>query len=116
MSKKTSITLIAIATLILGCAGAAFAQGNGTGKGQEKKKTIASVFKWPKSWKSDSKPNGNAKFNRYKGLSKKTGHSPEASRYRVSKALASMHFGLERAKTASQTSGTSRSIMGRNKS
>jgi len=78
MSKKTSITLIAIATLILGCAGAAFAQGNGTGKGQEKKKTIASVFKWHKSWKSDSKPNGNAKFNRYKGLSKKTGHSPES--------------------------------------
>jgi hypothetical protein len=81
MKNKTSKTISVLASLVmavLALAGSGFAQGNGKGNGQEKKHGIAKIFKWPDSWKSGRKSNGNGKMNRYKGLSKKTGHSPES--------------------------------------
>lgn len=90
MNNKTSSKILmtfTAAIVLLACAAGTFAQTKPKGKkGEEKKTGIASLFKWPESWKFDrnkSSDKGNksgdkGKMNRFKGLSKKTGHSPES--------------------------------------
>jgi hypothetical protein len=76
--SKTFLLFLSAMVLVFACAGGSFAQGNGKGNGREKRRGVASVFKWPDSWKSDRKSKGNGNLNRFQGLSKKTGHSPES--------------------------------------
>lgn len=81
MNKKSSITflvLLTTAVVLFASAGSISAQGNAKGRSEAKKGGIASLFKWPESWKSNRKSNDKGKMNRYKGLSKRTGHSPES--------------------------------------
>lgn len=82
MNKKSSTTftvlLTAVAVVLFASASSISAQGNAKSKSEEKKRGIASLFKWPRSWKSDSKSSEKGKIERYKGLSRKTGHSPES--------------------------------------
>lgn len=79
-TSSTNLVILTTATMIFACAIGTFAQTAPKGKkGEVKKHGIASLFKWPESWKSDrSKSGDKSKMNRYKGLAKRTGHSPES--------------------------------------
>src|SRR3954454_19114359 len=81
MSKLSRITLVVVsifAIVFFAFAGNAFGQGKGNGHVEDQKHGFASGLKWPKSWKSKDKPTGDPKIDRYKGLSKKTGQSPQS--------------------------------------
>src|SRR5688500_1808709 len=75
---KFSFTVFGIVALSVLFVDSAFAQGKGNGKGRGKNDRFDTVFVGSKDHESNKKFERGGQSNRFKGLSKKLGRSPES--------------------------------------